>query len=68
MVDKIVVQRNDRDVAVELTQLHLQYEADGSNVAELYSRYYALSRYMGYVDPGSYRKFIPDEIVEKLKS
>lgn len=68
MTEKVVVHRNHRDVAVELTQLHVkEHPGDETDISELYARYFSLCIYMdGQVPVDKYRNAIPEEVLEKF--
>ncbi|OWV38185.1 hypothetical protein CE489_01560 [Bacillus spizizenii] len=63
------IQRNQYDVAVELTQLHVEKYGviDPDDIAEAYAKYYALA-FTLHRDRGSHlAQFLPEEIKNKFK-
>jgi len=62
------IQRNDRDVAVELTKLYYEHFAceDIDEIANTYIKFYATS-YGAYIQGRSLVDFMPDGLKELLK-
>jgi hypothetical protein len=62
------IQRNDKDVAVELTKLYYQiFACDGADeIANIYLKFYATS-YGAYNQGRSLTDFMPDELKKLFK-
>lgn len=61
-------QRNDRDVAVELTKIYCeQYVLSAEHeIEEQYAKFYALSTYLSNTDPQRLKSLLPEEILSKI--
>ncbi len=69
MPENLRVQRNAYDVAVELTKLYCEeiQITNSDEIAEAYSKYYAIAAYLSRVDPGLLMNAIPSDILNSLK-
>ncbi|MED1820996.1 hypothetical protein [Bacillus subtilis] len=63
------IQRNSLDVAIELTQLHVeQFGLEGKDdLANTYAKYYAIANTLKNKNLEALKKFLPEEIKSKLK-
>ena len=61
-------QRNDRDIALELTKLYCdEYTITEENeLEEQYAKFYALSTYLSNTEPDQLKALIPEEILSKI--
>ncbi|MCJ0932937.1 hypothetical protein MST22_17435 [Virgibacillus halodenitrificans] len=69
MSEKVRVQRNNRDVALELTQLYINKHVavELENIEEAYSRFYALSCYLETVDNYTLKELISEEVLSPIE-
>lgn len=62
------IQRNAKDVAIELLNLHLEREAvSAEELSGLYAKYYTLAYTLDRKSPSDLRVFLPEEITSKFR-
>lgn len=63
------IQRNSKDVAIELLKLHASRVSVGpDNIEELYTKYYSLAETLSKTPAHKLLDFIPAETKEKIYS
>lgn len=68
MMNDVMTQRNDRDVALELMKLYCEQNIfrEENGFAEKYAEFYALSTYLSHAEPNQLKELIPQEILSKI--
>lgn len=68
MDNDVRVQRNDRDVALELMKLYCEQNIfrEENGFAKQYAEFYALSTYLSLAEPDQLKELIPQEILSKI--
>ena len=61
-------QRNNRDVALELTKLYYTQNAilEEGELEEKYAKFYALASYLSDSDVHDFKKMVPEDILTRL--
>ena len=67
-ISEMKTQRNNRDVALELTKLYYNQNAilEEGELEKKYAKFYALASYLSDSDVDDLKKLVPEDILTRL--